>query len=914
MSEKVILTAVILLMLTNKSNAQQTGRIDSAFNPFDLEMYYTQTGFNGRVYDVVEVSSNAYVVVGDFSELHGEPFNQIAKVNGTLGILDVFPQHTMIGGGINFIEIQSSGKFIVAGNFNTFDGVSTRIIRLNADGSLDNTFISPSVFSGGIRDLKVGANDEIYVAGYQMYFDNTPHNGVLKLLPDGGVDPLFNTMGGSNDYANIIRFAPDGGIMVSGLFTYFGVTSVNGYVKLLPTGQVDNSFSNSILSNVTFIEPVSNGKVYAVENYSNIKRLFDDGTVDNSFTTISSPGSVRVIIPEANNGFVAATILGNLIKVDESGAIDASLSLGVDDIRNVLKLDSGRYAVVGLFNSINSIGYVENFAVLDSLGSPLPNPLSFASTAYTYKGKVCMHGTDRIAASGAGTIFGTNSNGFALYNLNGSIDTAFMNNFGTGYLQTVRAIKSLSNGQLLLGGDYYGLRINADGSYDPTFVTPTLNGSIYSIDVQADGKILIAGSFTQVAGSTQYYIARLNEDGTKDPTFQSPLYDNVTFSKRAEVVKVGANNKIYIGGDFACCAAILRLNSNGSIDNSFNTSSFTAPTVYDIEEMASGHVLFCGELSPTLSSHRPFWYRTNPNGTYDGTFNALSLSSGGYGTTAYDIEPYGGIGYVISGDLQQNRMYQIIDAMGNVLASSEDVITTNGIIFNTTVQADGKIVAVGNWSHLNNMTRNYIARIEHYSQIKDTLCENEPLVFGSASMTNPTTGFYYDTIVSSILSDSIVMLDLYVFDLPTNATVLGNSLYTGACPSCIIQWYDCASGLDIQGANSATFSPSYPGNYGAYVLQNDCYDTIQCTPFGFVSGVNDIEELNYRVFPNPTKGKITIVSKKKIDLKIYAITGVLCDELSLDSGTSSFDISKLNAGVYLIQDILTNQTLRLIKE
>ena len=850
--------------------SQQTGSIDLTFNPFDLEMYYRQTGFNAEVYDIAEVAPNAYVAVGDFSEVNGQPCNQIAKINGTLGFLDVFPQHTFTGT-IRYIEKQSTGKLIIAGTFSEFDGISTRVIRLNADGTLDNTFTTPSFFTGTITDLRVGSNDEIYVTGYQMYFDATPHNGIFRLLPDGGVDPSFNTMGGSNDFVNGVRFASDGGLFLFGNFTYFGVTSVGGYVKLLPTGQVDNTFNANNLTNVKFVEPVSNGYVYAAEDYNNISRLFDDGSIDNSFSTPPTSGSVRVMVPKANDGLIVCTQLGHFVAIEESGAINSALGFSVDEIRNVLKLDSGRYAVCGLFPSINGVNYVENFAVIDSTSIPLPNPLPFASSAYSYKGKVSMHGSDRIAATGSGTIYGTDSYGFALYKLDGSIDTAFMDNFGTGYLQHVKAIKSLDNGQLLLGGDYYAIRVNADGSYDPTFVTPSLNGAINSIDVQLDGKILIAGSFTQVGGSLQYYIARLNADGSNDPTFQSSLFDNATFGKRAEIVKTGANGKIYVGGNFACCAGILRLNSNGSIDNSFYTGSYTAPVVYDIEEMSTGHVLFCGELSPTLSNHRPFWYRSKPNGQYDATFNAFSVTTAGYGKTAYDIEPYGDAAYVISGDLEQHGMYRIIDTIGTVLASSEDVISTNGIIYNTTVQTDGKIVAVGTWSYLNNMARNYIARIEHFTNLKDTLCPEEPLVFGSIFDPTPTSGFYYDTIVSSMQSDSIVLLDLYVVNLPTNAYVYPSHISLGICPSCIIQWFDCNTGLDIQGANSETYTPSSSGYYGAYVESGGCYDTIQCTAFNLVAGMIEQESLSYLVFPNPTTRDITIQLNENQEATRYLI-------------------------------------------
>ncbi len=79
--------------------------------------------------------------------------------------------------------------------------------------------------------------------------------------------------------------------------------------------------------------------------------------------------------------------------------------------------------------------------------------------------------------------------------------------------------------------------------------------------------------------------------------------------------------------------------------------------------------------------------------------------------------------------------------------------------------------------------------------------------------------------------------------------------------------------------------------------------------FTYVSSVlsnNDIEILeNVKVYPNPTKGKITITNIKKIDLlsaKIYNVLGKLVKEISVEKGLYKLDIdlSNLNKGVYLL--------------
>ena len=75
---------------------------------------------------------------------------------------------------------------------------------------------------------------------------------------------------------------------------------------------------------------------------------------------------------------------------------------------------------------------------------------------------------------------------------------------------TVRVVVVQPDGKILIGGDFTTLspnggaavtrnhiaRLNPDGTLDTAF-NPNANGTVYSIAVQADGKILVGGAFTQ---------------------------------------------------------------------------------------------------------------------------------------------------------------------------------------------------------------------------------------------------------------------------------------------------------------------------------------------------------------------------------------------------------------------------------
>jgi len=64
-------------------------------------------------------------------------------------------------------------------------------------------------------------------------------------------------------------------------------------------------------------------------------------------------------------------------------------------------------------------------------------------------------------------------------------------------------------------------RLNADGTVDTAF-NPGANGAVYCVAIQPDGKILVGGSFTILAGQACTRLGRLNPDGTLDGTFSAP--------------------------------------------------------------------------------------------------------------------------------------------------------------------------------------------------------------------------------------------------------------------------------------------------------------------------------------------------------------------------------------------------------
>ena len=66
------------------------------------------------------------------------------------------------------------------------------------------------------------------------------------------------------------------------------------------------------------------------------------------------------------------------------------------------------------------------------------------------------------------------------------------------------------------------LRLNSDGSADPTFTVGVgTNNSVYKVGTLASGKLLACGQFTTYAGVAAKRVVRINTNGTRDAAFNT---------------------------------------------------------------------------------------------------------------------------------------------------------------------------------------------------------------------------------------------------------------------------------------------------------------------------------------------------------------------------------------------------------
>ena len=312
----------------------------------------------------------------------------------------------------------------------------------------------------------------------------------------------------------------------------------------------------------------------------------------------------------------------------------------------------------------------------------------------------------------------------------GSLDTTF--DPGTGANAFVRAVAFQTDGKVIIAGDfnyYDGIsrngiaRLNADGSLDAAFNTGTgtVNqygsvASIYAIALQQNGKVLIGGQFTSYNGINRNRIARLNADGSLDTTF-NPVSGANDF---VNAIVIQSDGKILIGGLFTsyygtAVNRIARLNSDGSLDATFNPGSGTDGPVYNIALQPDGKILIGGYFTLYNGTSLTSLARLNADGSLDSTFSPVT--SPNIEVLNITLQPDGKIligGYFGEYDEYNNAIpLQIarLNTDGSVDASFNPGTGANRAVFTMALQSDGKIFIGGGFTFYNGTSINSLARL-----------------------------------------------------------------------------------------------------------------------------------------------------------------------------------------------------------
>lgn len=571
----------------------------------------------GIIYTSVLQPNRKVLIGGSFNRAGASQQVSIARLNADGTIDQSFA--ASVSGSVSKIELQNDGKILVAGAFNTVNGVSRSMIaRLNDDGTLDTMFQGPSINSD-LKSIALQSDGKIVIGGNFSLIGGTSSTGLARLNSDGTLDSSFNMPTLSLIHA--IAVQADGKILIGGRFRFVNSQPRDGIARLNTNGTLDMSYNASVTGNdlhVLYISLQSDGKALIAGRFDRVNNI----------------------------------LRGNIARINTDGTLDSTFQNGMSGTNSfttfIQQQPDGKIFVCGFFTSINGVTITGIARVTDdgSLDTSFVSPQlhesppgSFYSLAPAIHSAITDVDGSIIVGGSFQQIGGLLRQHVARLANNGSVDLSF----GYIFLEkpgSVYATARQPDNKIIVAGEFrfvngeqiFNLvRLNNDGSLDTSFNLglrfPSAT-SIVGLAVMPDGKILIWGNFDySVGGNTIRYLARLNSDGSIDQMFNSPNPNSPVYS-----VSVQNDGKLVIGGLFEHVGGqtrrhIARLNPDGSLDSAFmNGLTGSDGAVLATEIQSDDKILIGGWFTRVHGVNRSNIARLLPDGSLDTSFTAIMSS------------------------------------------------------------------------------------------------------------------------------------------------------------------------------------------------------------------------------------------------------------------------------------------------
>ncbi|HEY0459682.1 MAG TPA: FG-GAP-like repeat-containing protein [Pyrinomonadaceae bacterium] len=498
---------------------------------------------------------------------------------------------------------------------------------------LDSTFNASVTEGFGYANHTLTQPDgKILAYGYFQRANGARFNHIARFNAGGTLDATFNSGGsGANSVVYEAVLLPDNKIIIGGNFTSFNGTAVNRLARLNADGTLDTSF-NAAPSFTNLIEEIflqPDGKIIVVATAagsppsSRIFRLNANGSLDGAFqNNLPVNGSVNSVALTAEGKILVGGEFSNiggatkyyLARLNANGTLDDTFSSTLPgSVNKILILPDGKLFIAGVSE--------DGYKLLNADGSPaaadfenaVPSVFIFAGldAARQPDGKILL-------------VFGRGFSGTVTdytvirYNADLTLDETFQS-VAFEY-RSITDLNLLANGKFIISGEFVALnnqprlhiaRLNTDGTVDPTFAAQiSAVGTVRAIKRQPDGKILIGGIFEYVNGVRRTNVARLNTDGSVDNTFNAPVELFKEVPTDVYDLDLQSDGKIilgrfmFYGGNlqfsdrlgFSNQGGVARLNPDGTFDATFNNGAGAAGVVFALERQSDGKTLVGGQF------------------------------------------------------------------------------------------------------------------------------------------------------------------------------------------------------------------------------------------------------------------------------------------------------------------------------
>jgi len=484
-------------------------------------------------------------------------------------------------------EVQPDGKLLIGGSFTTVNGTATpRLARLLPTGQLDPSFtLPPGGINGTVTSIQVQPDGKILVGGDFTSYGGTAQAHLVRLLPNGALDPSFQAAIPPAAFFDGFAVQPDGKVVVNAISPATG----QGLFRLMSTGSRDNTFASSTYSYVA-LNPQSDHHVVVQPSGS-----------------ILLAGSFQQANGQPCPG---------LVRVSPTGILDASAPYQTDNhgsVSALCLLADGSTLACGGFTVFNHqpTGMVQIAAAGQVSPFPLPveNIGRISAVLPLAQGRLLVGGNFN-------TINGVTAWNLAFLRADGTVDLA-----ATQALPPLEApVQALAPGPLAtayVGGDFYEsaipsrrylVRLTGSGSQDRTFTAPSLNASVSSLATYPDGRLLIGGSFSLPKDK----LLRLTPQGVVDASF---LADFGTYVPWVNALVLQRNERLAL----LTSTTAWQLAPQGAL---LSQSTSVPRYLHALTVQPNGGILVAGEFANFGGAAHSSIVRLLPTGVVDATFDA----------------------------------------------------------------------------------------------------------------------------------------------------------------------------------------------------------------------------------------------------------------------------------------------------
>jgi len=375
------------------SAVSNTANIIVEFNPAAVADDYLPPSLNGSVLAIQNLDGGAVLVGGLFTTISNGGFSggrylSVVERNGSIRDLPGLTAN----GAVRAINRDSAGNFLLAGDFTAINGVlRSRAARLLPDLSVDPAFNPGTGPNFNLFNIREASDGKIHVAGKHTAWNGDDLLGYhVRLNADGTVDSTFMSL--ANNWIHDAIPLSDGKILLGGSsFNPDGDTTTNQdnyFFRINNDGTFDPHFEGDVeLKSPTKLLIDGRDRIYTNSPFGNIlNRFLNDGSLDVTFPAGRPDGTVTSMFLDSENRLLVGGTFNRfddekhilLVRLRADDTIDEKFEVGSgpdQQIDAIAESADGSIWIGGAFSNYNGVFATNLIRLVGNVEAPV-DPLT----------------------------------------------------------------------------------------------------------------------------------------------------------------------------------------------------------------------------------------------------------------------------------------------------------------------------------------------------------------------------------------------------------------------------------------------------------------------------------------------------------------------------------------------------------